>query len=117
MVEISDQQALAALCAELRADFAADNVVRYAVAFPATATITLWATAVHVDIERRKREIVAIEAHDADARLHAQRNIVYVAGVARLGALSPIEPAIQPRFGFLEVADDRSHLPTRSLPA
>jgi hypothetical protein len=28
VVEISDQQALAALCAELRADFAADNVVR-----------------------------------------------------------------------------------------
>ena len=40
-VEISDQQALAALYAELRADFAADGVVRYAVAFPATATITL----------------------------------------------------------------------------
>jgi hypothetical protein len=36
--EVSDAQALAALCAELRADFAADGVVRYAVAFPARAT-------------------------------------------------------------------------------
>ena len=57
-------------------DFAADGVVRYAVAFPASATIALRPTAVHVDIERRKREIVAIEADDADARLHAQRDIV-----------------------------------------
>ena len=115
-VEISDQQALAALCAELRADFAADGVVRYAVAYPATATITLWPTALHVDIEHRKHEIVAIEAHDAETHLHAQRDIVPIAGVFRLAALSPIEPAIQPRFGFLEVADDRSHLPIRSLP-
>jgi hypothetical protein len=95
-----------------RADFAADGVVRYAVAFPASATIALRPTAVHVDIERRKREIVAIEADDADARLHARET-----SFPRLGALSPIEPATQPRFGFLEVADDRSHLPTRSLPA
>ena len=116
-MEISDQQALAALYAELRADFAADGVVRYAVAFPATATITLWPTALHCDLERRKREIVAIEAHDAETHLLAQRDIVPIAGVFRLAALSPIEPATQPRFGFLEAANERSHLPTRSLSA
>jgi hypothetical protein len=42
---VSDDQALAALAADLRADFAADGVVRYAVAFPASATITLWLSA------------------------------------------------------------------------
>ena len=40
--EISDEHALAALCAELRADFVADGVVKYAVAFPASATTLLW---------------------------------------------------------------------------
>lgn len=78
--EISDDEALAALCAELRADFAADRVVRYAVAFPATATMTLWLSALHRDAERRKQEVIAIEAHDGETYLRAQRDIVRVAG-------------------------------------
>ena len=58
-------------------------------AYPATATITLWPTALHVDIEHRKHETVAIEAHDAETHLHAQRDIVPIAGVFRLAALKP----------------------------
>jgi hypothetical protein len=54
--EISDAQALAALCAELRADFAAEGVVRYAVAFPASATTLLWPFALHLDVERREHD-------------------------------------------------------------
>jgi hypothetical protein len=99
--EISDDQALAALCVELRADFAADGVVRYAVAFPASATTLLRPSALHLDIERRVHEVVAIEAHDADVHLRAQRAIVQVGGVARLAALGPIEVAAVARFGSL----------------
>jgi hypothetical protein len=99
--EVSDAQALAALCADLRADFAADGVVRYAVVFPASATITLQPSILHLDHERRKHEVVAIEAHDADVHLRAQRNIVQVGGVARLAALGPIELAPVARFGSL----------------
>ena len=53
-------------CAELRVDFAADGVARYAVAFPATATMTLWASILHLDLERRRHEVIAIEAHDSN---------------------------------------------------
>jgi hypothetical protein len=73
--ELSDAQALAALCTELRADFAADGVVRYAVAFPASATTLLWPSALHRAIERRAHEVIALEAHAADAHLRAQRAI------------------------------------------
>jgi hypothetical protein len=99
--EISDAQALAALCAELRADFAADGVVRYAVAFPASATTLLRPSALHLDIERRAHEVIALEAHAADAHLRAHRAIVLVGGVARLAALGPIELAPVARFGSL----------------
>ena len=99
--EISDDQALAALCAELRADFAADGVVRYAVAFPASATTLLRPSALHLEVERRAHEVVAIEAHAADAHLRAHRAIVRVGGVARLAALGPIEVAAVARFGSL----------------
>jgi hypothetical protein len=73
--EVSDAQALAALCAELRVDFAAGGIVRYAVAFPASATITLQPSILHRDSERRKHEVIALEAHAADAHLRAQRAI------------------------------------------
>jgi GTP diphosphokinase / guanosine-3',5'-bis(diphosphate) 3'-diphosphatase len=48
--EISDAQALAALCADLRTEFAVDGVIRYGVAFPARATTLLWSSALHLDI-------------------------------------------------------------------
>ena len=96
--EVSDDQALAALCADLRADFAADGVVRYAVAFPASATITLRPSILHRDSERRRHEVVAIEAHDANTHLRAHRQILVVGGLPRLAALRPIGPATQPRF-------------------
>ena len=49
--EITDAQALAVLFAELRADFAADGVVSYAVAFPASATTVLSSSILHLDHE------------------------------------------------------------------
>jgi hypothetical protein len=60
--EVSDAQALAALCADLRADFAGDGVIRYGVAFPASATTLLRPSALHRAIERRAHEVVAIDA-------------------------------------------------------
>jgi hypothetical protein len=64
--EISDDQALAALCAELREDFISAGVVRYGVAFPARAATTLRASILHRDAERHDvREVVVVEAHDA----------------------------------------------------
>jgi hypothetical protein len=55
----------------------------------------------HLDIERRTHEVIALEAHAADAHLRAQRAIVQVGGVARLAALGPIEAAPVARFGSL----------------
>jgi hypothetical protein len=94
--ELSDAQGLAALCADLRTDFAADGVIRYGVAFPASATTLLWPSALHLDIERRAHEVIALEAHAADAHLRAHR-----ASVPRLAALGPIELAPVARFGSL----------------
>ena len=99
--EISDNEALAALCAELRADFAAEGVVRYGVAFPATATKTVWPSALHRDAELRKHDVVAIEAHDAAVHLRAHREIVFVSGAPRLAALGPVEPVAVTCFGML----------------
>ena len=118
---VSDDQALAALCADLRADFAADGVIRYAVAFPASATTTLWPTALHLDAERRQHDVIALEAHDANVHLRSQRDIVRIAGVPRLGALAPIEVATQARFGSLISGEEPHHVEpdqqARSLPA
>ena len=100
--EISDDQALAALRAELQADFVADGVVRYAVSFPAAATTLSWPSALHLDTERREREVIAIEAHDTSGMsLRAHREIVVIGGVPRLAALGPIELAPAARFGAL----------------
>jgi hypothetical protein len=41
--------------------------------------------------------------------LRAAREIVFAGGAPRLAALGPIEPATEPRFGFLEAADERSN--------
>ena len=54
--EITDAQALAALSADLRTDFAVDGVIRYGVAFPASATTLLWPFALHLDVERREHD-------------------------------------------------------------
>src|SRR4051812_42169191 len=56
---ISDDEALAALCADLRADFSAEGVVRYAVAFPASATTVLSSSILNLDHERAERDVVA----------------------------------------------------------
>ena len=55
----------------------------------------------HLDIERRAHEVIALEAHAADAHLPSHRCIVQVGGVARLAALGPIEVAPVARFGSL----------------
>ena len=99
--EVSDAEALAVLCAELRAEFATDEVVRYAVAFAARATTLLWSSVLHRAIERRAHEVIALEAHAANVHLRAQRYIVHVGGVPRLAALGPIELAPVAHFGSL----------------
>jgi hypothetical protein len=106
--DVSDSQALAALCEELAADFAADGVVRYAVAFPARATITLRESVMHRDGKRQTREVVALEACDATTRLRAHREIFFTAGVPRLAALGPVEEGAA-CFGLL-----LSHLDSES---
>jgi hypothetical protein len=97
--DVSDDQALAALCEELREEFAAAGVVRYAVAYPARATITLQASPLHRD--RRTCEVVTVEAHEREAHLYAHREIILTAGAYRLTALSPIEEGAATRFGSL----------------
>jgi hypothetical protein len=92
--EISDRQALAALCAELRDDFICDGVVRYGVAFPARASTLLSSSILQLDVEHRRHEVVALEAHDADEHLRAHREILRVNGVPYLAALGPIKPGV-----------------------
>ena len=82
-------EALAALRAEQRADFARDGVVSYAVAFLATETTVLRKSILHLDGERVQRSVIALEVHDGDVHLIAHRAIV----AGALAALAVIERA------------------------
>jgi hypothetical protein len=82
----SDSEALTILRAEMRAEFADADVVRYAVAFPARATMLLRKSILHLTAEQTRKSVVCLEAHDDGAHLRAQREVLF-----GLGALSAIE--------------------------
>ena len=63
--DASDLEVLTALVAEMRADFARDGVVRFAVAYPARAHGIL--NPLHDKPQTRAVDVVTIEAHDVDA--------------------------------------------------
>lgn len=86
---MGDNEALAALRVELRADFLRDGVVRYAVAFPACATQVLRESILHLAGEVVRQQVVCIEAHDGDVNLRAQREV----HDGRLSALATVEEA------------------------
>jgi hypothetical protein len=87
--ENGDAEALAALRTELRADFSRDGIVRYAVAFPATATVVLRESILHLNGEVVRQQVVCIEAHDGDVHLRAQCEV----HDGSLSALAAIEVA------------------------
>jgi hypothetical protein len=88
---IDDATALAALRAEMRADFVDDQIKCYGVAFPAYATTVMRQSILHLTGQEVKHSVVCLEVHDAPADVHlvAQRDIID----GRLGALAAIEEA------------------------
>ena len=51
--------------------------------------------------ERRRLQVVALEAHDANEHLRSHREIVRIGGAARLAALAPITSTGEVQFGGL----------------
>ena len=101
--EATDGEVLDVLADEMRADFAHDRVIRFAVGFAGTA-ITFTTTLAREPV-RRRCECVAVEAHDSEGgHLRSWREIICPPGRAPLlGALNPIEPANDSRYaGLLE---------------
>jgi len=101
--EASDGEVLDVLANEMGADFAYDGVVRFAVAYAATAHT--FVTTLAREPQRRRLEVIAIEAHDFETHLRAHREIIRSPGRAPvLGALSPIESAHDSRYAGLLLA-------------
>jgi hypothetical protein len=74
--EVDDATALAALCADMRADFAHDGVAAYAVAFIGQVTFVGVGCALLARPPVVRRPAVVVEAHDAHASLVATRDII-----------------------------------------
>src|SRR5262245_12829618 len=99
-LEATDGEVLDVLANEMGADFRRDGVVRFAVAYAATAHIFI--TTLARDPRRLQCDVVAIEAHDFETHLRAHREIIRSPGrVPVLGALSPIESAHDSRYARL----------------
>jgi hypothetical protein len=96
---ISDRAVLEILCAEMRAEFAYDDVVTYAVAYVGTVTFTGVGCAILAKLPSVRRRVVVVEAYDARASVVATRDIVR-GEWPRLGPLQKHERAT-PRFGGL----------------
>src|SRR5262245_15715340 len=63
--QATQEEVLAALAIELRADFERDGVVRFATAYPAHATDYQF-TPHRKPVVREQGDVVVLEAHDAD---------------------------------------------------
>jgi hypothetical protein len=100
--DVSDAAALAALCAEQRADFAHDRIIRYALAFVGRVTFVGVGLAILAQPPSCVRRVVVVEAHDARASLVGTRDIV-VGEWPRLGPLQRHQQATA-RFGGLLAA-------------
>jgi hypothetical protein len=97
--EASDAEVLTVLAAEMRTEFAADGVVRFAVAYPGTRV--RFATLARVP-QPERRQVIAIEAHDAgDVHLRAHREITPGPRGLMLGKISQFEAASDSRYAFL----------------
>jgi hypothetical protein len=86
------------LAAEQRAEFAAEGVVAFAVAYAAKAHMTV--NVLLVEPQTRTADVVAIEAHGVGEHLVAYRSIES-GSPPLLGALSAIEPATGSRYANL----------------
>jgi hypothetical protein len=98
----SDQEVIAMLVDEQRADFKFDRVVAFAVAYTATMKEVRWLSAIQHEPERTISGIV-VEAHDREGG-HWRCHMEIVQDPLRLGPLSPIElaPPTSPFAGLLE---------------
>src|SRR4029450_5189897 len=72
--DATDGEVLAALVAEMRADFGCDGVARFALAYGGTAITFLPSLA--REPTSKPCQCIAIEAHDADTHLRAHREII-----------------------------------------
>jgi hypothetical protein len=69
------EEALDKLRSDMRADFARDGVVAYAVAFPAAEVVGFAQTVIHRPTEHRRKQVIALEAHDGTTSLRSHREI------------------------------------------
>src|SRR5262249_54889361 len=100
-LEATDGEVLDVLANEMGADFAHDGVVRFAVAYAATAITVV--TSLAREPLRRRCECVPSGGHDGEGgHWRAGREIIRPPGrVPVLGALSAIEPAHDSRYAGL----------------
>lgn len=100
--EVPDNELLATLVAELRVDFARDHVVRFAVAYP--GDVFDFAPGPLRNPLERKREVIAIEVHNA-ADIHARAHREIYRLTRRTPALGPLSRperiAADTRYGTL----------------
>jgi hypothetical protein len=96
--EVGDDELLAALCDDLRADFARDGVVRFALAFP--GDVLDFAAGPFRDPVQDRREVVALEAHNHEGvHIGAHRLMLRTRGRPPvLGKLSPLEQLHRSRY-------------------
>jgi hypothetical protein len=97
--EVSDAQLLTALCDELRADFVANDITRFAVAFIGDL-VDFVPGPLAAPPERQRREVVGIEAHNREGvHVGTHRQVIRVRGHPPvLGALSPLERLHRSRY-------------------
>jgi hypothetical protein len=79
--DIADGAALAALRTELREDFKHDGIVRYGVAFPATATTVMRQSILHLNGEQVRQQVICIER--TMATCISERNAMFTTAASR----------------------------------
>jgi hypothetical protein len=104
--DISDAQLLEALTAELREDFRRDHVIRFAVAYEGLLHDVI-GTGPLLSPTMRKREVVVIEAFNAEIGARGHRLIYRSGRRVQLGALShPLERISSSRYAGLLAAEN-----------
>lgn len=90
----SDMELIAALAEDMHAEFAARDIVRFAVAYPARRTTLSQSAIASTQPARFSRDVVVIEAHSVAGHWRAEREIIAARQRRQpptLAALSPIE--------------------------
>lgn len=88
-IQFNDNEALDALCADMRADFADAGVTAYACAYPSRILLVSAGSAVLAQPQIARHHAITVEVHDAEGHcLLGVMDIVEIAG--RQPALGPL---------------------------